>query len=211
MTDIRLYAILDPTRCLGRPLADMARAAAKGGATVLQYRDKEAGTRELVENARTIRAALEGSGVPFLVNDRVDVALAAGADGVHVGQDDMAAEDARALLGPDAVVGLTIKTQDHAEAAPLATLDYVCIGGVFATASKDNPSAIGIDGWSRLADHFRTHAPQLPVGAIAGIDETNAADLMGAGADGVAIISALFMADDVESAARSLRTTVENA
>ena len=211
MIDIRLYAILDPARTKGRDLPALAREAARGGATVLQYRDKHASTRELVENARAIRAALEGSGVPFLVNDRVDVALASGADGVHVGQDDMAATDARALLGPDRIVGLTIKTADHAAAAPLDALDYVCIGGVFETASKENPHAIGLDGWRAVAAHFRARAPELPVGAIAGIDGTNAADVIGAGADGVAVISALFMADDVEAAARELRTIVESA
>ena len=211
MTDIRLYAILDPARAKGRDLPELARAAAKGGATILQYRDKHATTREMVERARAIRAALEGSGVPFLVNDRVDVALAAGADGVHVGQDDMAPADARALLGPDAIVGLTIKTQAHAEAAPLEALDYVCIGGVFETASKENPVAIGLDGWRAVATHFRAHAPHLPVVAIAGIDATNAAETMRAGADGVAVISALFMADDVEAATRAMRAVLENA
>ena len=211
MIDIRLYAILDAARTGGRDLASLARAAAKGGATILQYRDKAATTREMVERARAIRAALEGSGVPFLVNDRVDVALASGADGVHVGQDDMAAEDARALLGPDKIVGLTIKTAEHAEAAPLAVLDYACIGGVYETTSKTNPTAIGLDGWRGIAAHFRTHAPQLPVGAIAGIDVTNASDVMAAGADGIAVISALFMADDVEAATRDLRAIVEGA
>ena len=211
MTDIRLYAILDPARSGDRDLPTLARAAAKGGATILQYRDKTAPTRVLVENARAIRAALEGSDVPFLVNDRVDVALASGADGVHVGQDDMAAEDARALLGPDRIVGLTIKTQAHAKSAPLSALDYVCIGGVFETASKENPTAIGLEGWARAARHFREHAPQLPVGAIAGIDASNAAAVMRAGADGVAVISALFTADDVEAATRALRDTLENA
>ena len=211
MTDIRLYAILDPARSGDRDLPTLARAAAKGGATILQYRDKTAPTRVLVENARAIRAALEGSDVPFLVNDRVDVALASGADGVHVGQDDMAAEDARALLGPDRIVGLTIKTQAHAKSAPLSALDYVCIGGVFETASKENPTAIGLEGWARVAQHFREHAPQLPVGAIAGIDASNAAAVMRAGADGVAVISALFTADDVEAATRALRDTLENA
>ena len=149
--------------------------------------------------------------MPFLVNDRVDVALAAGADGVHVGEADMEAADARALLGPERIVGLTIKEQRHAEAAPLAALDYVCIGGVFDTLSKANPTAIGLHGWRTLAAHFRTHAPQLPVGAIAGIDETNAADVMAAGANGVAVISAIFRADDPEAAAARLRTIVEDA
>ena len=207
--DITLHAILDPAHCRGRDLATCARAAAKGGATVLQYRDKGADIRAQIANARAIRAALEGSGVPLLINDRVDVALASGADGVHVGQTDMPAEDARRLLGPDAVVGLTIRTLEHAEAAPLGAIDYACIGGVFATSSKTNPTAIGIDGWQEAAAHFRAHAPDLPVGAIAGIDAGNAREVVEAGADGVAVISAIFTADDVEAATRELRAAMQ--
>lgn len=211
MPDIRLHAILDPERCRGRDLAAMARAAATGGATMLQLRDKGGDVRAMIERARAIRAALEGSGVPFVVNDRVDVALAAGADGVHVGQTDMEAGDARRLLGPDAIVGLTIRTREHAEAAPLDAISYTCIGGVFDTLSKENPTAIGLDGWRDAAEHFRMHAPDLPVGAIAGIDASNAARVMTAGADGVAAISAIFAADDVASATRELRGAVDGA
>ena len=203
--DIRLHAILDPALCRDRDLGACARAAAKGGATLLQYRDKSGDVRAMMENARTIRAALEGSGVPLLINDRIDVALASGADGVHVGQGDMPAADARRLLGPDAIVGLTIRTVQHAEAAPLDAIDYACIGGVFDTLSKENPTAIGLDGWREAAGHFRAHAPDLPVGAIAGIDAGNARDVMAAGADGVAVISAIFAADDIERATRQLR------
>ena len=209
--DIRLHAILDPAHATGRDLVDLARAAAKGGATLLQYRDKSGDVRLMIDNARAINAAIEGSGVPLLVNDRVDVALAAGAGGVHVGQSDMEVQDARRLLGPDAIVGLTIRTAEQARAAPLEALDYVCIGGVYETLSKENPSAIGLPGWREAAAHFRDHAPDLPVGAIAGIDASNAGEVMRAGADGVAVISAIFMADDVEAAARALRRAVEGA
>lgn len=203
--DITLHAILDPARCGGRDLAEMARAAAMGGATILQYRDKSGDVRAMIDNVRAVRAALEGSNVPLLVNDRVDVALATGADGVHVGQTDMGAEDARRLLGEERIVGLTIRTREHAQAAPLDVLDYVCIGGVFDTLSKENPTAIGVDGWRDAAEHFRTHAPSLPIGAIAGIDAANAREVMEAGADGIAVISAVFGADDVEAAARELK------
>ncbi len=207
--DISLYAILDPARTRGRPLGDMAAAAARGGATIMQYRDKHADTRELVENARIIKAALDPFEVPLLINDRVDVALVSGAHGVHVGQFDMKPEDARGLLGEDAIIGLTIKTQDHAQAAATELLDYVCIGGVFDTLSKENRISIGLDGWADVAAYFRSYAPDLPVGAIAGIDATNLGSVLAAGADGAAIISAIFMADDVEAATRNLRTIVE--
>jgi len=210
--DLRLYAILDPERTRGRDLAELARAAAAGGATLLQYRDKHAGTRDLVARAGAIKAALADTGVPLLVNDRVDVALAAGADGVHVGQDDMHAGDARRLLGPRAIVGVTLKTSAHVAELAALPVDYGCIGGIFATASKDNPAPpVGLAGLAQLVDGARGTRPGLPVGAIAGIDATNAAAVIGAGADGVAVISALFMAEDVEAAARSLRRIVDEA
>ena len=151
--DLRLYALIDPEHAGGRDLAELARLVAQGGATLVQLRDKRSDTRPMVERARAIKAALAPFGVPLLVNDRVDVALASGADGVHVGQDDMAVEDARRLLGPHAIIGLSIKTVAQAEAAPLGLLDYVGVGGVFATSSKDNPNPpIGPAGLARIAE-----------------------------------------------------------
>jgi thiamine-phosphate pyrophosphorylase len=209
--DISLYGILDPERSRGRSLAELARLSVAGGVSLLQLRDKYGATRRMVETALAIKAAIRGMGVPLLVNDRVDVAMAAGADGVHLGQEDMAAEDARRLLGRDAIIGLTIKTIADVEAAPVSLIDYACIGGVFDTQSKANPDAIGIAGWQACAGLMRIRAPGLPIGAIAGIDEANAADVMRAGADGVAIISALYMADDVEAASRRLSKVVREA
>jgi len=207
--DLRLYAILDPQRS-GLALPDLAQRVVAGGATLLQLRDKLGGTRQMIETARAIKTAIAGTGVPLLINDRVDVALAAKADGVHVGQDDMAAEDARALLGPGAIIGLSIKTPAEAEAAPIAALDYVAIGGVFATTSKDNTQPpIGIEGLAARAAIFRRRAPDLPVGAIAGVDAGNAAAVMTAGVDGIAVISALSMAPDPMAAARTLRAIVD--
>jgi thiamine-phosphate pyrophosphorylase len=163
-----------------------------------------------VEKARAIKAALAPFAVPFLVNDRVDVALAAWADGVHIGPDDMAAEDARALLGPDAIIGLSIKTAEEAAAAPLSLIDYAGIGGVYATASKEQKLApIGPEGFGRVASILRLRAPKFPVLGVAGIDSGNAAAIIGAGADGVAVISALSLAPDPSAAARGLREIVD--
>ena len=209
--DISLYAILDPSRTRGRPLVDMAVSAAKGGATIIQYRDKNADTRVLIENAREISMRLKPYNVPLLINDRVDVALASGADGVHVGQSDMSPQDARQLLGGEAIIGLTLKTDEHAMAAPADMLDYVCIGGVFDTLSKDNTTSMGVDGWSHVAKRFRQIKSALPIGAIAGIDASNIQSVLGAGADGAAIISAIFMADDVEVATRTLQSIIRDA
>jgi thiamine-phosphate pyrophosphorylase len=208
--DVRLYALVDPERAGKRELPELARLVAQGGATLVQLRDKLSDTRPMVEHARALKAVLAPLKMPLLINDRVDVALAAGADGVHLGQDDMTVEDARRLLGPGAIIGLSIKTLAQAEAAPLDVLDYAAIGGVFATSSKANTSApIGPAGLARIADIFRRRAPKLPLCAIAGIDATNAADALAAGVDGVAVISALSLTDDPQAAARTLRDIVD--
>jgi thiamine-phosphate pyrophosphorylase len=208
--DLRLNAIVDPERAGGHQLADLARQCARGGATLVQLRDKLSATRAMIEEARAIKKALADSGVPFVVNDRVDVAMAADADGVHLGQDDMAVEDARQLLGPDAIVGLSIKSVAEAEAAPLALIDYVGSGGVYVTASKQqNNPPIGPAGLARIIAALRCRAPDLPVCGIAGIDANNAGEVIAAGADGVAIISALSLTLDPVAAARTLRDIVD--
>jgi thiamine-phosphate pyrophosphorylase len=208
--DLRLNAIVDPERAGGHQLADLARQCARGGATLVQLRDKLSATRAMIEEARAIKKALADSGVPFVVNDRVDVAMAADADGVHLGQDDMAVEDARQLLGPDAIVGLSIKSVAEAEAAPLALIDYVGSGGVYVTASKQqNNPPIGPAGLARIIAALRCRASDLPVCGIAGIDANNAGEVIAAGADGVAIISALSLTPDPAAAARTLRDIVD--
>lgn len=210
--DLRLYAVLEPARCRGRSLAQMAEAAARGGATLLQLRDKVGSTRALIEAAREIQSALRPFGVPLIINDRVDVALAAEAAGVHLGSDDMPLETARRLLGPGAIVGATVRSMEEVENLPVDLIDYASIGGVFATASKLNPDPpIGVDGLKTLIDRLAVRAPDLPVCAIAGIDHRNAAQVIDAGAAGVAVISDIFMADDVAAAARRLRAVIDAA
>ncbi len=208
--DVRLNAIIDPARAGGHNIADLARRVAEGGATLVQLRDKMSETRVMVDQARAIQAALAPFKVAFVVNDRVDVALAAHADGVHLGQDDMAVTDARALLGPDAIIGLSIKTVDEAAIAPIELFDYAGVGGVYATLSKTQKTApIGTDGLARIANELRSRAPKLPVAGIAGIDADNAAAVIAAGADGVAVISALSLVQDPAAAARALREVVD--
>jgi thiamine-phosphate pyrophosphorylase len=209
--DLRLYAILDPeqsTNC-----AELARQVVLGGATLVQLRDKHSTTRAMIGRARAIKAALsEGAParVPFLVNDRVDVVLAVGADGVHLGQDDMDVEDARRLLGPHAIIGLSLKTIGEAATAPLDAIDYAGIGGVFVTSSKNNPGPpIGPAGLARIIEALRARIPDFPVCAIAGITAGNVAEVIGAGADGIAVISALAKARHPEDAARGLRGIVD--
>lgn len=207
--DLRLYGIIDPDRAGGRDLVALVREAVAGGATLIQYRDKHAEGRRFVEQARALKTALNGTGVPLLINDRVDVALAAKADGVHLGQEDMHPSDARDLLGPRAIIGLTLKTPEHSDAMATMPVDYGCIGGIFATVSKNNPAPpIGLDGLRKVLTRAKL-ASRGPVGAIAGIDASNAEAVIAAGADGIAVISALFMATDPRAEARRLRHIVD--
>jgi thiamine-phosphate pyrophosphorylase len=209
--DLRLNAIVDPERAGGYALADLAARCVRGGSTLVQLRDKHSGTRALIEEARAIKQALAPFAVPFVVNDRVDVAMAAGADGVHLGQDDMAVEDARRLLGANAIIGLSIKSVEEAEAARLDLVDYVGSGGVYATSSKQQKNVpIGPAGLARIIAVLRRRAPDLPVCGIAGIDASNAAAVIAAGADGVAVISALSLVASPETAARQLRDIVDS-
>lgn len=202
--DVSLYGIVDPNRSKGRALPELAKVSAENGATLIQYRDKLNDIRTMIKNARLIKQSLRDVGIPFIVNDRVDIALASDADGVHLGQEDMKAEDARRLLGEKAIIGLSIKTIEQAENAPIDFLDYAFVGGVFDTQSKDNKTSVGIHGWIEIANILKSRSPNMPVGAIAGIDETNISTLFKAGCDGVAMISALYMADDVASATQKL-------
>jgi len=214
--DLRLNAIVDPERANGRDLAELARLCAEGGATLVQLRDKIGETRAMVEEARAIKAALTPFSVPLVVNDRVDVALAAGADGVHLGQEDMAVPDARRLLGPGAIIGLSVKNVGEAQAAPIGLIDYVGSGGVYVTLSKQqkNPP-IGPEGLKRIIAALRDRARQqnkmLPVCGIAGIDSSNAAAVISAGAEGIAVISALSLDPNPAAAARVLRQIVDAA
>ncbi|MGH7002773.1 MAG: thiamine phosphate synthase [Alphaproteobacteria bacterium] len=198
---------MGPEGDLGR----LALAAARGGATIIQYRDKNSPTRLMIERAGAIHAALAGTGVPLVVNDRIDVALAAGVEGVHVGREDMPVEAARRLLGPDAVIGLTVKNEADARSATTSPIDYACVGGLFETPTKENLHPIGFAGFSTLAAIIREAKPDLPIGAIAGIDLARATLAVEAGADGVAVISAIFRQADPQQAAAALRHAVDQA
>jgi len=210
--DLRLYGVLDPARTRGRDPVALATLAAAGGMTLLQLRDKASCTRDLVDLARSVRAVIRPHGVPLLVNDRVDVALAARADGVHVGLTDMAPSDARRLLGAEALLGITVHHAHEAAAVEPGLADYAGLGPVYPTASKDpGDPPLGPEGLARLIEAVRRHHPALPVCGIAGIDHGNAAAVIAAGADGVAVISDIFMAEDVEAAARRLRAVVDQA
>ncbi len=210
--DIRLYGIIGPENTGGRDLVACVAQAVAGGTTIIQLRDKSSDAGKLVDTARALMRALAGTGVPLLINDRVDIALASGADGVHLGQSDMSVEDARQLLGGDKIIGITLKTDQHARALSEQDVDYACIGGVFATFSKDNPDPpVGLAGLARIAGIAREAKPGLPVGAIAGIYSANLHGVIDAGADGIAVISALFAATDIPAASRELKLAIDDA
>jgi thiamine-phosphate pyrophosphorylase len=215
--DVSLYAIVDPQIARGRSLGKLAREAADNGATIVQLRAKDVSTREFMAHARDVKAALTGSDVVFLINDRVDIALAVGADGAHIGRDDMPVPDAVRTLGSGAIIGVTIKSAaELALTGPYGDdwrrIAYAAIGGVFQTVHKDNPDKpVGLDGLARIRAEARRLHDDLPICAIAGIDVSNAASVIHAGADGVAVIGALFGGDDVAARTMRLRTVVNTA
>jgi thiamine-phosphate pyrophosphorylase len=208
--DLRCYAIVDPEVSGGHDLVELSRKLAAGGVTLVQLRDKLSDTRPMVERARAIKAAL--GPVPLLINDRIDVALAIGANGVHIGWDDMAPKDARRLLGPDAIIGLTINSAERADATDLSLIDYAGIGGVYGTTSKvTKNSPIGLAGLTRVIEALHRRKPELLTCGIAGINAANAGPVIEAGADGVSVISALSVTPDPAAAARDMLRVVDAA
>ncbi|RMF26352.1 MAG: thiamine phosphate synthase [Chloroflexi bacterium] len=205
--DWSVYVITDRRVAGDRSILEVVRAALRGGATVVQLREKAATTRQMIELGRALHRITQEAGVPLIVNDRVDVALAVGAEGVHVGQDDMPAALARRLIGPDRILGVSAGTVEEAVQAERDGADYLGVGDVYGTPSKpDAGEPIGVEGLAEIA-----RAVSIPVVAIGGIRPDNAAAVIRAGASGVAVISAVVGAPDPEAAARRLREAVERA
>lgn len=203
--DVRLIVILDPVP-LGEAALSAARAAADGGATILQVRTKNTGSAAFLRWAERLVAALP---IPVWVNDRADIAWLAGAAGVHLGADDLPVDRVRAHAPHPLAIGVSVGTADEAQRPGVTAADYWSIGSVFATGSKhDAGTPIGVAGFARLA----AHAPAgIPVVAIGGITAERIPDVCGAGAGGVAVIGAVFGAADVARAARGLRDAVDAA
>jgi thiamine-phosphate pyrophosphorylase len=203
---LRLCLVTDSTLCGERGVLAVVEAAVRGEVSCVQLREKALDTRAFVERARALKAWLAPRRVPLIINDRVDVALACGADGVHVGQNDMAPEDVRRFM-PQGLVGLSVESLAQLPAAERAPVDYYGISPVFATATKhDAARALGLEGLRSI--RARTTRPLV---AIGGIHAGNAAAVIAAGADGLAVVSALCTAVDPASAARALRETIRSA
>ena len=204
--DLSLYLVTDRKLAGQRELVEVVQKAVKGGVTVVQLREKELCAREFYELGIRIKELLPPD-VPLLIDDRLDLALAIGADGLHLGQRDLPVEIARKLLGPLAIIGLSVETPGQLQAAKQLPVDYLAISPVFSTPTKtDTGPAWGLDGLRaarKLTD--------LPLVAIGGINERNAAAALEAGADGVAVVSAICAAPDPEEAARQLKKIILEA
>jgi len=195
-----LYLVTDSGLSLGRSHEEVVACAIRGGVTIIQLREKDCCTREMIEMAQRLLSLCRAHDVPLIVNDRLDVALAVDADGVHVGQDDMPVPIARKLLGPNKILGVTAHTVEEALQAIEEGADYIGASPIFTTATKsDAGKPIGLEGLTEICK-----ACYVPVVGISGINASNAEQVIRAGAAGVAVVSAIVNAEDVELAAREL-------
>jgi thiamine-phosphate pyrophosphorylase len=194
---LKLYIILDRRVGAPRSLEDQARAALEGGATIIQLRDKDMSGRELYEDARKIAPLCKRAGSAFIVNDRLDIALASGADGVHLGAKDIPVSAARSLVPEGFLIGASAHSIEEGRLAEAEGADYVGIGAVFATGTKDGAIVIGLDGVRAVRSIL-----SIPSVAIGGISEDNAGEVMATGVDGVALASAVVGKRDIAAAAR---------
>lgn len=205
--DYSLYLVTDRYLSLGRSSAEVVEKAVAGGVCCVQLREKELPTRTFIDEAKKLLGLLRPLGIPLIVNDRVDVALAAGADGVHLGQNDMHIRDARALVGEDCIIGISAESLDDAVCAERDGADYIGISPVFSTATKkDISEPLGLGGVALIREKVN-----LPLVGIGGISKDNAAAVVRHGADGVAVVSAIVSAPCPETSAREILEQVRFA
>lgn len=201
---LRLYLVTDRRLALGRDLETVVEEAVKGGVTMVQLREKDIDTATFIAEALRLKALLAQMNVPLIINDRVDVALAADADGVHIGQSDMPYIMARKLLGPDKIIGLSAENMQQVEEANTLDVDYIGISPVYATTTKtDTAPAFGQEGL-REAVRLSVH----PTVGIGGMNLETAAETIRSGADGIAVVSAIMSAPDPRQAALALCSVI---
>jgi len=209
MVDWDVYLVTQASLSAGRTTDELVADAIAGGVGVVQLREKDRSARERYELGQELRELTREAGVTFIVNDRVDLAQALDADGVHLGDDDLSVSVARDLLGDDALIGRSVSTVEDAREAAAAGADYLGVGAVFATGSKDDidddEHAVGTDRVAAIAD-----AVDIPFVGIGGITAENATEVVQAGADGVAVITAITRADDPAAATANLADAVEH-
>ena len=202
-----LYLVTDRDLCGEKYLEDVVLESVKGGVSCVQLREKDISTRLFVSEAQRIKKLLEPYQIPLIINDRIDVALACGAEGVHIGQEDMPYAIARQLMGRKAIIGLSVETWEDVEESQRLDVDYIGVSPVFATPTKtDTKGAWGLEGLAKIKKISRH-----PVVAIGGLNESNVRETVLAGADCVAVVSALCAASDPEAAARKLNNIIEEA
>ena len=205
--DYSLYLVTDRGLARDRSIPEIVAAAVNGGATVVQLREKECSTLEFIEQALSIKAFLKTRNIPLIINDRVDVAQAVAADGVHLGQTDMPLETAKGILGDTMIIGISAECLADAIAAEKGGADYLGISPIYATPTKtDTAPALGLEGLRKIRKAVR-----LPLVGIGGLNRDNAAEVVRNGADGVAVVSAIVAADDPEAAARDLKQVINEA
>lgn len=198
--DMVLYAVTDRAWLNGATLYEQVEAALKGGATFVQFRDKELDEAQFIEEAKALKELCDRYKVPFVINDNVAVAKMIGADGVHVGQKDMEAGNAREILGDDKIIGVSARTVEQALLAQERGASYLGVGAAFPTSSKDDANVIDHETMKAICE-----AVDIPVVAIGGISKDNILKLSGNGVDGVAVISAIFAKDNIEEATKELK------
>lgn len=203
-SDLLLYAVTDRSWLGGHTLYQDVEAAIKGGATFIQLREKKLDEEHFLEEAKEIKELCKKYRVPFVINDNVDIALAMDADGVHVGQSDMEAGMVREKLGPDKIIGVSAQTVEQALLAEQKGADYLGVGAVFPTGSKDDAVEVSHETLKAICE-----AVKIPVIAIGGISTGNVMELSGSGICGIAVISAIFAKPDIEAAAKELRKQTE--
>ncbi|WP_237659529.1 thiamine phosphate synthase [Tepidanaerobacter sp. GT38] len=195
-----LYAVTDRTWLKGRTLADVVEEAIKAGVTFLQLREKNLEYDAFLQLAKEIKCVTDKYKIPYVINDNVQVAMAAGADGVHVGQGDMSPKDVRKIIGPDKILGVSAQTVEQAVLAEESGADYIGVGSVFPTSTKLDAEAVSLETLKEICK-----AVSIPVVAIGGINKDNAIKLAGSGIDGIAVVSAIFAQENITAAARELR------
>ncbi|MDH6357115.1 thiamine phosphate synthase [Parabacteroides sp. PF5-9] len=195
--DLSLYLVTDSMLSLGRPLIEVVEEAVKGGVTLVQLREKTCDSKTFYERAVALKRILKPYGVPLIVNDRLDIALASDADGLHIGQNDLPYPIARKLLGKNKIIGLSVENEEDVLRANQLDIDYIGISPVFNTPTKtDTASALGLDGVRSI-----THLSNHPAVAIGGVNLNNATEIIRAGADGLSVVSAIMSAADPQKAA----------
>jgi len=205
-SDFRLYLVTDRPLSGGRDITEIVLKAVSGGVTAVQLREKDCSSREFLQQAAALKKALAGKGVPLIINDRADIAMACHADGLHIGQSDIPFRAARELLGPEAIIGLSVETPEQAKEAEGLDADYIGASAVFPSSTKDVDRVSGLDGLARLRGMSR----HVIVG-IGGINADNAGSVIAAGADGIAVVSAICSDAKPEAAAARLREAVDSA